>query len=222
VALDFAQPVGANLAPMVSRPLAGFTPRFKGNRWNFPPIGLSPSGIVITVGEAKVLDGGTNSNVLNGEWLAVPYPNYTGKCRGALDIPLNGQGAAGLRALILANASRKHEVSVTTHPTKRMTDPALYPTGVGGVTFEFAADRIRIRNITGATWAAGSRIVVKLDLSDYLMGFAPGTASPAAIPLLVPGVGSQGRVSEREGLWAHDDFFGVVRPQATARGAVHF
>jgi hypothetical protein len=206
-------PVGTSFEPFLSEPLAGFSPRYGGNRWNFPPVGHARGNTFpqIRVGEAKVRDGGTNSNVAPGEWIAVDYPNYAGVCRGALDAAL---ATSTIRDIILSNSSQKHELSVsgtTSFTQKNFTDPVLYPEGCGRISIQFLTDRIRIQNNSGVTWTSTNLLWFKLDLSDYLMGPQPGTISPSTIPFYVPTTGSVAIVGSRTNPWPWNDFAGNVR-----------
>lgn len=190
--------------------IAGFVPREKGARWNFPAIGGPVLGSAIRV--TSVREGGAGT-VMNDEWVLIDYPNFTGLN--------NGAGMADVRAAILANTTQKHIVSVTTVSTKRMGDTGIWADADGLVAFDFTnAGYMRVQNLSGVPWTSGD-IQVLLDLSDFLMDFVPGTASPPAIPLPVPASGSDTLAARDFGLWARDDFFGTLRGVASARGAFH-
>jgi hypothetical protein len=184
-------------APIGNTALTGFTPRFKGTRWNFN---------ALTAIVSAVREGGAG-NVANGEWVSFAYPNYAG---------LNGTAGNALAPLTQAqatgvNSGGFHQVSVTGYINK-----AMAPSGVGGdgrVIFDFTAGAIRIQNNSGTTWTGTDRIWVLLDLRGFLMGFQANTSTTAAlIPLAEPQAGSVALVADRSsGLWAHGGFFADYR-----------
>jgi hypothetical protein len=181
--------------------LEGFVPRDKGARWNFPTIGGPSLGSAISVTSIRENAGGTAieaGTVANNEWVRLDYPDFTGLC--------NGAGMADVRAAILANTTQKHVVSITSVSTKRMGDDSIWADADGLVTFDFTnAGYMRIQNNTGASWTSGE-IQVLLDLSDELMDFVPGTASPSTIPDFVPAADSDAIMGSKSGTMAWGDF----------------
>lgn len=209
---NLAAPIGPGLAPLGTDPLAGFTPRFLGNRWNFPPIGHPSMGDEITVGSVR--EGGVG-DVGDGEWIALDYPDYTDKCRG---VDPTGPLGQVTQAIVTGNSGQYHQVSVHDFGNKAMAPAAAG--GNGRVEFDFTPEKIRIRNTSGESWPGSSKIWVLLDLRDHLMGFVPGTASPGSIPAPVPLQGSAAFGATQDGLWARTDFFGTVRSQPGTQGAM--
>jgi hypothetical protein len=206
---------GAEFLPLGDAPVSGFACRYKGARWNFRPI-------VIGVGAARANEAGTAGNVAPGQWVSIPYPNQTGQCAGA------GQQLS--QALVTGNATQRHQVSMTWRPNnaeggnegefRRMTDAALFPGSKGGVTFDFTATAIRMRNDTSRSWPADRDLWVLLDQSDRLMGFLAGSGQDGLpVPLAAPAAGSAAIVPGGQGLWARDDFFGALRNGQTVMGA---
>jgi hypothetical protein len=209
---DLTTPIGASLAPLGTSPIAGFQCRFKGGRWNFPPIG--GSGFQTAIPVTSVREGGAGI-VAVGEWVSLPYPNYTGLSGGALTTLTQAQ--------VTGNSTQKHVVSITDQSNsgvrQLMSDTTNWPDANGRVVFDFTPTAIRIQNTCGQPWSTGD-IWVLLDLSDYLMDFEPGSASPLDVPNPLPSLNSSARVNNGAGLWAFDDFFGTIRGGQTVMGAV--
>jgi hypothetical protein len=206
---------GAQFLPLGTTPIPGFDSRYKGARWNFRPI-------VIAVGAARANETGTSGDVAPGQWVSIPYPNQTGQC--------NGAGQQLTQALVTGNASQRHQVSMTWRPNtaeggnesefRRMTDLGLFPGSKGGVTFNFTATAIRMRNDTTRTWPAAQSLWLLLDQSDRLMPFlAPSNQATRPVPLAAPGAGSAAVTANGPGLWARDDFLGNLRNGQTVMGA---
>jgi hypothetical protein len=194
----------AGVLPLGTSALPGFVCQHKGGRWGFPPIRRFINNI---------REGGAG-NVAVGEWISVPYPNYTGNGgRGAFQVT---------QAMVLGNSGQFHQISVCPgargHPWKRMTNG-------DGVTFEFTPTAIRIRNdgtrppFTQApnparsTWNSTDYVYILLDLRDYLMDFLPGTGQfGLTIPLPAPGVGSSARATGTAQPRSIADFSGTRKP----------
>jgi hypothetical protein len=219
---DLTAPVGASFAPLGTSAISGFQCRFKGGRWNFPPIGspeeTTPKAAPNVNDSARggwqrpvtaYREGGAGT-VANLEWVSLPYPNYTGLSGGAL-----GQVT---QAIVTGNSTQRHQVSITGSSPRRMGDSTLWPEADGSVAFQFTPTAIRIQNRTGSPWSSGF-IWVQLDLSDYLMSHEAGSANPPDIPAPIPGANSAARVTGRIGLWAYDDFLGTARGTQTVIGA---
>jgi len=201
-------------SPIGSTALAGFVPRWKGNLWNFPPIGVNAANTLpeYTVGDGRFNETGASGDCAPGEWIAIPYPDYSGKCKGAGDVFGGGTGQV-TQADVLANSTQKHVISISGVEPKNMGDDALYANADGNVVFDFTATEIRIQNATASTtWAAAERIAILLDLSDYLMGFVAGTANPATVPAPIPGTGSAAIEGATSGLASGVDFLGEIGP----------
>jgi hypothetical protein len=208
---NLTTPIGASFAPLGTAPLAGFQCRFKGGRWNPPPIGSDkgPTGLLpVTSRRENPSSPGTlqPGTVAVGESILLPYPNYTGQAGYTLNVT---------QAMILGNPTQRHQFSVS-NVVQRRSDPALWPAGNGGVTISFQPTFIRVTNNTGGAWSTGDAWL-QLDLTPQLMAF--DTPSPQAIPVPVPGAGSGARVAAAAGLWAFDDFLGTVRSGQLAMGA---
>ncbi len=209
--------LGPEFAPLGTSQLAGFVPRYKGVRFNFPPIG-HPAGWAAPVRRTHNPGGlsgqytfvedyreGGAGPVADGEWMSIPYPDYTGFCNGAL-----GQVT---QAMVLANSGQYHQISVLNNNSVKAQST------VGGrVAFEFTPSAIRVRNTSGGTWTGAFWLL--LDLSDYLMDFVPGTESPTSIPAPVPAGPSAAIVPADLGLRARIDFFGTLRPTPAKVGAM--
>jgi hypothetical protein len=201
---------GTQFLPLGTAPVAGFSSRYKGARWNFRPV-------IIGVGAARANEAGASSDVAPGQWVSIPYPNQTGQC--------NGAGQQLTRALVTGNSTQMHQVSMTWRPNaaeggnegefRRMTDVALFPGSKGGVTFDFTATAIRMRNDTTRTWPANRDIWLLLDQSDRL--FKPGTSQAGSGPAPAPGAGSEPSWRAVP-VWARDDFFGEERPDCDGGG----
>jgi hypothetical protein len=178
-------------APLGVSPIAGFVCRHKGARWNFPPI---------IANVTAVREGGAGT-VAVGEWVSLPYPTYTGN---------NGAGFTLTQALVNGQASKKHQVSVTTVAGKRMSDSTIWAKGNGRVTFDFTPTAIRIQNNSGTPWSSGD-IWVLIDNSSRLMPFKAGTSIAGnLIPAAVPGVGSAARTTPNA-VKSYDFFFGEIQ-----------
>jgi hypothetical protein len=171
--------IGDTLPPLESPTLADFRSRFLGTRFNFPPIGHDSMGPLITAESVRELSPGGTTGVADGEWISLPYPDYTGKCNGAL-----GQVTRAMveSALPVSGAVRYHQVSLYGHNVKAAASAEAG--GDGKVAFAFTDTAIRVQNLSGITWTGN--LWVLLDLRDRLMDFVPGTANPQFIPLLVP------------------------------------
>lgn len=190
--------------PVDTTALSGVVCRFKGGRWNFPPIGGPANGLSNAIPVTSVREGGAGT-VNVGDWVRINYPDYTGMSGGAL-----GQVT---RAIVVGNSGQKHEVSINTSNFQRMGDAALWPEADNRVKFDFPAGQpyFRIQNTSGAPWITGN-IWVKLDLRDYLMAPEAGSANPASIPGLILQAGSAGVIANRNaGIWAHGGFFADYR-----------
>lgn len=218
VLLTPSRSIGEAVSNLSTTTLEGFVLREKGRKWNFPPIGnqnyaQQVPGSVLEGGRyvlpASALREGGAGAVADGEWIRVPYPDYTGFCRGA--------GFPVTRALVLANATQYHRVSVRAVGRKRMA-PASAGFGADGfVDFDFpeGEDYFRVRNLSGTTWPNSnlSAIQISLDLSDYFMDFWAETAPPATtIPEYRVLSSSAGFQTGATGLRAFDDGFLTRRP----------
>jgi hypothetical protein len=200
---NLTTPIGASFAPLGTSPLAGFQCRFKGGRWNPPPIGSDkgPTGLLPVTsrrenpGVPGTLQAGS---VAVGESILLPYPNYTGQAGYTLNVT---------QAMILGNPTQRHQFSVHDVVIRR-SDPALWPQGEGGVTISFQPTFIRVTNNTGVVWSTGDAWL-QLDLTPQLMAF--DTPSPPDIPAPVPGVGSGARVAPNPAAKAYDHFFGEIQ-----------
>jgi hypothetical protein len=207
IGLNLSPAIGNTFTPIGSAALSGFTPRFKGTRWNFPPIGSTTMGGQIDVTTVRELSPGGTTPVANTEWVRINYPNYNGRCKGAGNV-LNPV----TRTQVVGNSSQYHQVSITSYgPTER--DKALAPASAGGtgkVLFDFPEGQtyFRIQNLTGVPWSSG-QIWVMLDLSDYLMGHVTsGDTTGLTVTVPVVQAGSAGIAADRNtGLWAHGGFF---------------
>lgn len=157
--------------------LAGFTSRFLGTRFNFPPIGHPSMGALITAQSVRELSPGGSTGVADGEWISLPYPDFTGKCNGAL-----GQVTRTMvESALPSGGVRYHQVSLYDLNVKAAASASAG--GDGRVAFAFTDTAIRVQNLSGITWTGN--LWVLLDLRDRLMGFIPGTETPSAIPLLI-------------------------------------
>jgi hypothetical protein len=213
---NLTTPIGASFAPLGTSPLAGFQARFKGGRWQPPPIGspFSPSDLLTC--ESRRENPGIPGTlqpgpVANGESILLPYPNYTGQAGYTLNVT---------QAMMLGNPTQRHYVSIVRITTNR-TDTDLWPGSRGGVDISFEPTFIRVTNRTGVVWAwsqpAGSDsrigdVWMQLDLTAQLMAFESGSATPANVPNGVAGTGSAARNAYTTGARAREDFFGNVRP----------
>jgi hypothetical protein len=201
--------VGGSFAPLGASPLAGFVCRGPGLRWGFPPIGSPSWGSPILTQNLR--EGGVGA-VAPGEWIRVNYPDYTGKCRGA-----NAFGPLGqvTRAIVLANSTQKHEVSISNVSTKRMGDSTLWSNADGRVIFDFPVGQtyFRIQNNTASTWPINGQVWVKLDLTDYHMSGKAGTSIAGnTIPLPRPLAGSSALSTGSALPRTIADFFGTRKP----------
>lgn len=216
--------------PVGTTPIAGFVSRYKGSRWNFPPIGSV--GETTPQAAPNVFDSdrggwvrpvtayreGGPGTVQNLEWVLLPYPNYSGLSGGALGV-LNA-------TICTANPARqKHQVSLMGVDPKRLGDQTIWPEANRGtdtgVRIQFTAGGIRIQNRTGFPWVATyvdgqntktNAIMLQLDLSDHLMASRSAFATPADVPAPVLGAGSAGIVANRNtGSWAHGGFLADYR-----------
>jgi hypothetical protein len=210
VAVVPARSIGASFAPLGTSPLEGFVCRYKDLRWGFPPCGAPPFAQIL-IGDVR--EGGPGP-VAPGEWIRVPYPNYTGLCRGN-----NANGPLGqvTRDIVLANSTQKHEVSISNVATKRMGDINLWSNADGLVVFDFPVGQtyFRIQNASGVTWpnTGNPRLWVKLDLTDYLMPGKTGTGTfGSTIPVPRPLAGSSALSTGSALPRALDDFFGTRKP----------
>jgi hypothetical protein len=205
VGLNLSPAVGATFSPLGSTQLSGFTPRYKGQRWNFPPIGSTIMGGQIDV--TSVREGGAGT-VNVGEWVSFPYPNYNTRCAGAGNA-LN----PATQALVTGNSGQYHQVSVTTFGDG-YGGKAMAPAAAGGdgrVVFDFTPSAIRIQNNSGSPWSSG-QIWVMLDLSGFHMGHVTsGDTTGLTVPNPIPGSGSAALNGYSTGLRAREDFFGAVR-----------
>jgi hypothetical protein len=189
--------------PLGTSPIEGFACRHKGSRWNFPPI------VATDVASRRESAPGVISPgaVAVGEWVNLPYPTYTGN---------NGAGFTLTRAMLLAQPTGKHQVSVTIStaiPTRRMGDTALYSLADGKVTFDFHTSGIRIQNNSGVTWPAGVQIWVLIDNSSRLMPFKAGTSIAGnTIPAVRPLAGSPALSTGSALPRSLADFFGARKP----------
>lgn len=188
--------------PLTTSPIVGFTPRMLGYRWNFPPIGHWSMGAAITAESVRELSPGGTTEVATGEWIALPYPNYTGKCQNVL-----GQVTRSM----VDSQSLYHQISVHDYGVK-----ASAPASAGGdglVTFDFTDAAIRIQNNSGTPWTGP--IWVLLDLHSHLMPMdVSGAIPPAEMLYLVPQSESPARPPTKDGLWAREDYFGTLRNEA--------
>lgn len=201
-------PIGAALGPFTTPTLSGIQGRFKGTKFNFPPIGHDSMGPLVTAQSVRELSPGGTTGVANGEWISLLYPNYTGKNNGAL-----GQVTrAMVESALPGGGVRYHQVSIHDQNVKAAASAAAG--GDGRVAFAFTDTHIRVQNLSGVTWLGN--LWVLLDLRDRLMGFVPGTANPVNIPILVP-ASTAGATST--GLSAPNDFFGAPRTLPAVPGA---
>lgn len=214
---DLTTPIGASFAPLGSSAIAGFACRFKGGRWNPPPIGSNrgPSGLlpVRNQRENPLIPGTIQvGDVQPGQSILLPYPTYTGTTNHG------GYTLTVTQAMMTGNPTQRHQVSIS-DVVQRRSDPALWPQGEGGVTITFLPSLIRVRNDTGAVWSSGD-VWLQLDLTAQLMAF--DTASPADVPNPILGAGSAAIRPDRSiGAWAHDGFWtdyrqGVKTPPSGA------
>jgi hypothetical protein len=203
--------IGGSFAPLGTSPLAGFACRGPAMRWNFPPVGAPPFAQILAT---NLREGGAGP-VAPGEWIRVPYPDYTGLCRGA-----NVSGPLGqvTRDIVLANSTQKHEVSISNVSTKRMGDSTIWPNADGRVVFDFPAGQtyFRIQNNSGVTWnttPGTPSLWVKLDLTDYLMSGKVGTSIAGnTIPVPRPLAGSSALSTGTALPRSLADFFGTRKP----------
>jgi hypothetical protein len=195
--------LGASFAPLGTGNLPGFTCRSAGLRWNFPPV-VATSVTARRESAPGVISAGT---VANGEWINLPYPNWTGLCNGA------GNVLGTLNATkIASNSTQKHVVSITSQAPFMKTDTSLFPGSKGGVTFDFHSSGIRIQNNTGSPWTSGQAWLL-LDMSDYLMAEKPGTGrAGTALPLPAPLAGSSALSTGSAQPRTVDDFLGTRKP----------
>ena len=205
--------------PLGTSPLAGFAPRYAGNRWNFRPIGWADGGGSITCEQAREIDDdlGRVTPVGPGEWMAVDYPDYSGPCAGAGDALMARVAQVGWAQVMAENSGGYHQVSVHSRSTKASAPAAAG--GDGSVVFDFTDTKVRVQNNSASGQWTGS-LWVLLDLRDWLMDFVPGTANPASIPAPVPEPGSDAIVETQFGLWTRNDFFGAPRPVPGTVGAM--
>lgn len=209
-----------NLSPAVGNPsefatslLSGFTTRFRGTRFNFPPIGHDSMGPLITAESVRELSPGGTTGVADGEWISLPYPDYTGKNNGAL-----GQVTrAMVESALPSGGVRYHQISIHSHNVKAAAPAAAG--GDGRVAFAFTDTAIRVQNLSGVTWTGN--LWVLLDLRDRLMDFVPGTGNPDTLQIVIPLAGSSAWGSTANGLWAPSDIFATPRTSPTAFGAFH-
>jgi hypothetical protein len=197
--------IGASFEPLGTSAISGVVCRNKGQRFGFPPIGIEFGSVTgnfkgpITVSSVRV---GGPGNVLNGEFIDLPYPNYSGLCDGAgsvADLSPMTQSVAN------ALPSHFHQLSIRDIGQKRMTDINRAPGSKGGIEIEFRATTIRVKNVSGLTWTAGSFVWLQLDLSPYLMSHIAVTASNGTtVPAPIPQAGSAAIAANRNsGTWAH-------------------
>jgi hypothetical protein len=128
--------IGDGLGPFTTPNLVDFQSRYLGTKFNFPPIGHQSMGPLITAQSVRELSPGGSTGVANGEWISLPYPDFTGKCNGAL-----GQVTRAMveSALPVSGAVRYHQVSIYDHNVK-----AAAPASAGGDgRVAFAARRSR-------------------------------------------------------------------------------
>lgn len=209
--------IGADLL-LGTDPIPGVTLRHKGNKWNFCPIGGDIQGSKgnfggpILVGSVRELGPG---NVLNGEWVVLDYPDYTGRN--------NGDGFLVTKEILEGNSTHFHQVSVNTFPDKRMSPTsaaANFPGGNGKIVVDLDRNpgQISVQNNSGGTWAADGEFWLLLDLSDYLMDFVPNTGHfGQGVPLPRPAAGSSA-LSPIGSVFAGTDFFGEltqIRPNGS-------
>lgn len=195
--------LGGGLGPFTTPTLAGVQGRFKGTRFNFPPIGHESMGPLITAQSVRELSPGGTTGVADQEWISLPYPNYTGKNNGAL-----GQVTrAMVESLLPSGAVRYHQVSLYDQNVKAAASAEAG--GDGRVAFAFTDTAIRVQNRSGVTWLGN--LWVLLDLRDRLMDYVPGTANPTSIPLLIPDTGSSLILGGKPDLWPAHELFARQR-----------
>jgi hypothetical protein len=231
---NFSTPIGASLAPFDTPTLAGFAPRHKGRRWNFPPIGHQstlnssspnavlyglpginegPTGHFYQIGPFR--EGGAGA-VAHGEWMAIPYPDLTGFSGGAVgqvtrsmvesDLPSPWSGPRFHQFSLFFGEAGGIDRVRPVHPANAG--------GNGGITMAYTDTHIRVQNTSNVTWPADRRWYFWLDLREHLMDHLPGTASPTTIPLLRRQAADVARGSTRL------DITGAERASTTRMGAV--
>jgi hypothetical protein len=232
--------IGGGFAPLSTPTLTGFTPRHKGRRWKFPPIGHpiitnsnTPNASqhvgpiddpevlwYITCGDAR--EGGFGDINID-DWISVPYPNFSTVCGGVL-----GQVTREMcESTLPGGAARFHQLSVfdgvfvagPVGVTYARPGTTLDAGGNGHIAIAYTDTHIRIQNKTPVAWPASRRFFLWLDLREHHMPFQTGQASPATIPLLIPTTGSTAIVAEQTGLWAPKDMTGAARETPFVIGA---
>jgi hypothetical protein len=173
-------------------------------KFNFPPIGHVSMGGEFSPESVRELSIGGTTPVADGEWIRVPYPDYTGKCNGAL-----GQVAREMvESALPGGGVRYHQVSIFSGRK------AMAPAEAGGdgrIAVAFTDTHIRVQNLSGAAWTGPFWLL--LDLRDRLMDFVAGTGNPLTLPLLVPSPASSLR-SPTEILTTNRDWSGLDRANA--------
>jgi hypothetical protein len=193
--------VGGAFAPLGVSALAGVVTRSKPLRWNFPPIGSVGGTIPPTVGTLRFNETGTAGPVAPGEWMAIPWPNFSGLC--------NGAGMADVRAAVLANATQNHMMSVAVNGQSQFFH--LGPLKGGAVFDTSNPTFLRIQNTSAVTWPATSSAWILLDLRDSLMPGKTGTGTEGrTVNAPIPGTGSAARAAP-SGVRAYDHFLGEIQ-----------
>lgn len=223
-------PYGLEFEPLGTAALAGFTPRYIGDRWAFKPVGWNPAlssggNSEITCESVREIDDGIGRVTAVGqdEWMAFDYPDYSGQCNGAGDALMAQVALDGWAAVMAARTGTYDQVTYQENSFK-----ARAVANNGFVAFDFTDTKIRVQNLSTAS--RSGLVTVVLDLRDWLMDPVTATANPATIPAPVPGTGSAALTPETGGLVGWRTFGGTVRDDyvdedgatgtaATAQGA---
>jgi hypothetical protein len=200
--------IGTGLEPFDTPNIATYQTRFRGQRFNFPPVNHFVLGPEVTASSVRVGGEGT---VEPGDWIEVPYPDYTGRCNGALPRQVTRADCESALPAEFGGGVRYHQISI--HDVWQVV--AAAPAAAGGngrVAFEFTDTHIRVQNLSTVSWTG--KFWILLDLREHLMDFVAGSGNPLTIQWLVPGALSTARPASPTGLFARTDMTGALRETA--------